>query len=152
MLAHFFWFEVRYWLRSTMLWIFTAIIALMVFGAVSTDQITIGNALENTYRNAPFVIENYYSFMCLLTLLMITAFVNSAAARDFSSNTHQLVFSTPLRKFDYLAGRFLGSALIAVIPLFGVSLGILLAKPMPWVDPDRWGPIYWGAHLKGILV
>ena len=152
MLAHFFWFEVRYWLRSAMLWIFTAIIALMVFGAVSTDQITIGGALENTYRNAPFVIENYYAFMCLLTLLMITAFVNSSAARDFSSNTHQLVFSTPLRKFDYLAGHYLGATLISVIPMLGVSIGILVAKYMPWVDAERWGPIRWDAHGWGILV
>src|SRR5579872_6632357 len=152
MLAHFFWFEVRYWLRSTMLWIFTAIIALMVFGAVSTDQITIGNALENTYRNAPFVIENYYSLMCLLTLLMITAFVNSAASRDFASNTHQLIFSTPLRKFDYLAGHYLGATAIAVIPMLGVSLGILAAKYMPWVEPERWGPVRWDAHWYGLLV
>lgn len=152
MLAHFFWFEVRYWTRSTMLWIFTAIIALMVFGAASTDQITIGAALENTYHNAPFVIENYYSFMCLLTLLMITAFVNSSAARDFSSNTHQLVFSTPLRKFDYLAGHYLGATTVSVIPMLGVSIGILVAKYMPWVDAERWGPVRWDAHWNGILV
>ncbi|MGB6511232.1 MAG: hypothetical protein WBF07_24245, partial [Xanthobacteraceae bacterium] len=83
MLRTFLWFEVRYWLRSWMLWIFFAIIALLIFGAVSTDEVTIGGALENTYHNAPFVIENFYAIICLLTLLMVTAFVNSAASRDF---------------------------------------------------------------------
>jgi ABC-2 type transport system permease protein len=66
MLIHFFGFEVRYWLRSWMLWIFLLIVALMIFGATSTDQIQVGGALENTYRNAPFVIENYYAIMSLL--------------------------------------------------------------------------------------
>ncbi len=152
MLIHFLTFELRYWLRSWMLWIFLLIIALLVFGATATDQVTIGQALENTYRNAPFVIENYYSILGLLTLLMTVAFVNSAASREFAYNTHQMLFTTPLKKFDYLAGRFLGSALIAVIPMLGVSIGILAGKWMPWVDPERWGPVHWMAHLDGILV
>jgi ABC-2 type transport system permease protein len=152
MLIHFLTFEVRYWLRSWMLWIFLLIIALMIFGATSTDQIQVGGALENTYRNAPFVIESYYAIMSLLGLLMTVAFVNSAASRDFAFNTHQLLFATPLKKFDYLTGRFLGSALIAVIPSLGVSIGVLVGKWMPWVDPERWGPVNWTAHLFGILV
>jgi ABC-2 type transport system permease protein len=152
MLTHFISFEIRYWLRSWMLWIFLLIVALLIFGATSTDQITVGGALENTYRNAPFVIENYYSILSLLTLLMTVAFVNSAASRDFAFNTHQLLFATPLKKFDYLTGRYLGSALIAVIPMLGVSIGVLVGKWMPWVDPERWGPVNWTAHLYGILV
>ena len=65
MFIHFLSFEIRYWLRSWMLWIFFLIVALMIFGATSTDQIQVGGALENTYRNAPFVIENYYAIMSL---------------------------------------------------------------------------------------
>ena len=60
MLWQIFFFEVRYWLRSWMLWIFFLIIAAMVFFATATDYVTLGDALTNTYRNAPFVIQNYY--------------------------------------------------------------------------------------------
>ena len=146
------WFEIRYWLRSWMLWIFFLLIALAVFLAVSTDQLQLGFALTNTYHNAPFVIANYYAVMGLLTLLMATAFVNSAAIRDFHYNTSQIIFSTRLKKLDFLIGRFAGATLVSVIPMLGVSLGILLAKYMPWVDPDRWGPVIWQAHLKAIYV
>ena len=152
MFKQFFTFEVRFWLRSWMLWVFFLIVALMFFGAASSDQITVGSSLKNTYRNAPWVVENFYAVCSLLTLLMTTAFVNSAASRDFAHNTHQILFSTPIRKIDYLAGRFLGSALMAVIPLLGVSAGILAAKYMPWVDAERWGPVVWAAHWKAILV
>jgi ABC-2 type transport system permease protein len=152
MLRHIIGFEIRYWLRSWMLWIFLLIVAAMIFGAASTDQITVGNSLSNTYRNAPYVIENFYAMIGLLTLLMATAFVNSAAARDFSLNTYQMIFSTPLRRRDFLVGRFLGATIVSIIPMLGVSVGILLAKYMPWVEPERWGRVYWGAHLKGIFV
>jgi ABC-2 type transport system permease protein len=152
MLRHIVAFEIRYWLRSWMLWIFFLVIGVLLFAACSSDSVTVGGALSNTYRNAPFVVENYYSFIGLLTILMATAFVNSAAARDFSLNTYQMIFSTPISRFDFLMGRFLGATLVSVIPMLGVSAGILLAKYMPWVDPDRMGPVVWRAHLDGILL
>jgi ABC-type transport system involved in multi-copper enzyme maturation permease subunit len=152
MFLHIAWFEIRYWLRSWMLWIFTLIVAALIFGATSTDHVTIGEGLSNTYRNAPFVIENYYAMIGVLALLMVAAFVNSAAARDFSYNTYQIIFTTPLRRRDFLLGRFFGATLVSVIPVLGVSIGILLAKYMPWVEPERWESVIWSAHLKGILV
>ena len=113
MFKQFFNFEVRFWLRS---WYAPAFFdrCIDVFRAASSDQITVGSSLKNTFRNAPWVVENFYAVCSLLTLLMTTAFVNSAASRDFAHNTHQILFSTPIRKIDYLAGRFLGSALVAV--------------------------------------
>ena len=152
MLLQIAWFEIRYWLRSWMLWIFTLIIALLIFGAASSDQVQVGSALSNTFRNAPYVVQNFYAGIGILTLLMVTAFVNSAATRDFSHNTYQIVFSTPLRRRDFLLGRFFGATVIAVIPMLGVSLGVLLAKYMPWVDPERWEHVVWSAHLNSVLV
>ena len=152
MIFNLFKFEAGYWLRGMMVWIFMVILGAMIFGAVSSDKITVGRSLENTFRNAPFVIQNFYSIMGLITLLMTTAFVNSAAARDFQYGTDQIVFSTPLKKIDFILGRYFGSAFIAVIPMLGISLGILLAAYMPWVDAERFGPIVWSAHLKSVLV
>jgi len=151
MIWNLFAFEVRYWLRGMMVWIFLGIIGAMIFGAASSDKITVGSSLENTFRNAPFVIQNFYAIMSLLTLLMTTAFVNSAAARDFQYGTSQLIFTTPLKKLDFLLGRFLGAAFVSVIPMLGVTVGIILAAYMPWVDAERWGPIAWHAHGKSIL-
>src|SRR5215472_10873829 len=152
MLKHILAFEVRYWLKSWMLWIFLLIIGALVFGAASTDNITLGDALSNTFRNSPYNVQTYYSFIGLITMIMAAAFINSAAARDFSFNTYQIIFSTPLKRSDFLLGRFLGAAFVSMIPMLGVSIGFLLAKYMPWVDPERWGPVVWKAHLNGILV
>ncbi len=139
MLRQILWFEIRYWLRSAMLWVFFFVIAALVFLAESTDHLTLGSSLTNTFRNAPFVVENFYSFIGLITILMATAFVNSAAARDFSFNTYQIIYSTPLSRFDFLMGRFLGATVVSVIPMLGVSVGVLLAKHMPWIDPGTLG-------------
>jgi ABC-2 type transport system permease protein len=146
------WFEIRFWLRSWMLWIFLFIIGLLICGAIGSDDLMADFNLSNTYRNAPFAIAFHYSGMGVFTLLMTTVFVNFAALRDFSYNTNQIVFSTPVRRRDLLLGRFFGATLISVIPMLGVSLGILLAKYMPWVDREQWEAVSWTAHLKGILL
>ena len=146
------WFEIRFWLRSWMLWIFFVSIALLTLFASSADQVSLGFNISNTFRNAPFVIENRYAFLCLFGLLMSTAFVNFAALRDFQHHTYPIIFSTPMHRRDFLLGRFFGTTLVAVIPMLGVSVGILAAKYMPWTDPTRWEAIHWAAHANGILV
>ena len=151
-MLHFFWFEIRYWLRSIMLWVFTAIVALLVLVAISSDQVQVGGSIGNTFRNAPFIVEQFYSIFWFITLLMVTAFANSAAAREFAYNMNQIVFTKPIRKMDFLLGRFLGAVVISTIPMLGISLGALGAKFMPWADADRFGPVVWSAHGLGIVV
>jgi ABC-2 type transport system permease protein len=152
MFWHIAWFEIRYWLRSWMLWIFLAIIGALIFGAISTDEILSDFNLSNIYRNAPFAIANYYAAIGVFALLMTAIFVNSAALRDFNYNTHQMMFSTPVRRRDLLLGRFVGATGISLIPMLGVSLAILLAEYMPGADPKRWEAVSWSAHAKSILL
>jgi ABC-2 type transport system permease protein len=146
------WFEIRFWLRSWMLWIFLFVVGLLIFAAIGSDEVMAELNLSNIYRNAPFTIASFYAAMGVFALLMTAVFVNFAALRDFSYNTDQMMFSTPVRRRDFLLGRFLGATLVSAIPLLGVSVGILLAKYMPWVDRDRWEAVIWTAHLKGILL
>ncbi len=152
MFLHIVKFELRYWFRQPMLYVFFFINALLVFGATSSENITIGERVGNVYKNAPYVVENFYALMSLICLLMITAFHNSAAARDFAQKTSQIFFSTPVKKRDFLWGRFTGAFIISIIPFLGISFGNLLGAEMPWLDPERTGPTVWSGHFHGIMV
>lgn len=145
-------FEIRYWLKQPMVYIFLFINALLIYGATASDSVQVGGAIGNVHKNAPFVVENFYAVMSIISLLMVTAFVNVAAARDFNYNTHQIIFSTPLRKFDFLMGRFCGAIVISIIPFLGVSIGNIVGALMPWIDGSRIGPTMLSAHLNGLLV
>jgi len=143
--------EWKYWLSSPMVWIFLVINTLMVFGAVSSDNVNIGGSVGSVHKNAPYVIQTYYGVMSLVSLLMTTAFMNASANRDFHFGMYQFVFSSPIRKRDYYFGKFIGAATISVIPLLGVSLGSLIGPFMPWVQPERYGQIIWSGHILGLL-
>src|ERR1700683_1923538 len=53
-------FEIRFWLRSWMLWIFLFVVGVLIFGAIGSDEVMAGLNLSNTYRNAPFTIASFY--------------------------------------------------------------------------------------------
>ncbi len=152
MIFRFFLFEVRYWLRQPMVYIFLLINALLVFGAVTSDNVQLGAAVGNTLKNAPYLVYLWYNVMSFIGLLMVTAFVNATAIRDFTSNTAQIVFSTPVSKASYLIGKFLGSTFVAMLPLLGVSLGFIIGSWMPWIDEVRIGPNEAVHHLQAFLL
>ena len=156
MFGHIFTFEIRYWLRQPMVYIFLLVNVLMFAWAGASDDLTIGGTFGNIYKNAPYVIQNQFGIWCAFALLMTTAFVQSAAIRDFTYKTNQIVFASPIRKFDYLAGRFFGSFLVALIPFLGISIGIILGTWIGQVtgatDPERYGPVVWSAHVNSFLV
>ena len=152
MFWEFFRFELRYWFRGWMVYIFLAIMTLLFFAAGSSDQIVVGQAMGNTNRNAPYVIQMYYAMSGILCGLMVTAFVDSAASRDFTSKSSDLVFSKPISKGAYVFGKFLAASIAALVPTLGASFGILLAKYGPWIEANRWGAVDWSAHLNSILV
>ena len=148
-------YELRYWFRTPMLWIFLLINTLLVFFAMASDNVQIGGSIGNIHKNSPFVIENFYSNMSMICLLMTTAFMNATAIRDFECRMEQFVFSSPIKKRDYFFGKFIGAALISVIPMLGVSLGALLApilSPLFGMAPaERFGDVNWMAHVNGIV-
>jgi hypothetical protein len=82
---------------------------------------------------------------------MTTAFMNATANRDFHFEMYQLIFSSPIKKRDYYFGKFIGAAIISLIPILGVSLGSLIGPLMPWVEPQRYGHVIWSGHLMGLV-
>ena len=145
-------YEVRYWLSQPMVYIFLLINALMVFGAVTTENIQIGGSIGSVYRNAPEVVYNFYGVMSFIGILMVTAFVNGSAIRDFQYNMAGIIFSTPITRAQYLLGKFFGATFVALLPMLGISLGIVVGSWMPWLDAERIGPNMLGPHLQGFFL
>ncbi len=152
MILRFFLFEVRYWLRQPMAYIFMFINALLVFGATSSDTVQIGGGVGSVWKNAPYVVYIFYGIMSFLAMLMVTAFVNGTAIRDHVNNTAQIIFSTPISKSGYLIGSFLGSTFVATLPLVGVTIGMVVGSWMPWVDELRTGPNQLLPHVQAFLI
>lgn len=139
MWKEFFKFDLAYQLKQPLLWIFAVILALMAFGATSSDSIQIGGAIGNINRNAPTVVAQLLAIFSLLAMLLVTVFIAGAVLRDSEFGMADMLFATPMRKWDYLFGRF-GAGFVACLAIFAcIAFGTVLGPLMPWVDPQRVG-------------
>lgn len=156
MFKTFFNFEIKHSLRTPMMYIFILVFALLTAAATCIEEVTIGGAIGNVYRNAPFVVQQFYAVMSIFGLFLATAFINAAALRDFENHTQQIVFSSPISKASYYFGHFLGSLSAAVVPLLGCSLGIVAGTFIndltQNIDPAQFTTHHWWSHINSILV
>ena len=156
MFKHFFFSELRYSFKQPMVYIFFFIVTLLVFGATASDNVQIGGAVGNVYRNSPNVITTYTLVISIFGLLFAAAFFNNAALRDYKNNFQEILFTTPISRFSYFFGRFLGALFLSTIPLLGVFVGIFygaqIAPAAGWVDADRFGPFFLETFIKNYFI
>ena len=147
-------FEVRYHLRSATFWLAGAAFFLLSFGAVTTDAIVIGGAVGNVNRNSPYVIQQFMLIMSFIGTFVAAVFMANAVLRDYDHGTDGLFFTTPLRKRDYLAGRFAGALTVSMIIFLWVAVAVALGGVMPWIEAERVGPFQLAPYLYslGMLV
>jgi len=140
-------FELKYHLRQPLFYILFVIFFFLTFGAVTSDAVTIGGALGNVNRNAPFVIMQLLLVMSVFGVLTTTAYVASAVNRDFEYNTDSLFFSSPIRKSQYLLGRFSAAFIVSGLVYLGVVTAIMIGSKMPWLDKERLGAFVFKPYL-----
>ena len=152
MLKAIFEFELRQQFGNPVFWIVVAVFALLGFGASSSDAVQIGGGVGNTLRNAPMVIVALLNSFAAFSMLLVTIFVAGGALRDFDNRSAELFFATPMKKRDYLLGRFGGGFVACVVVVFGAALGMLAGYFMPWVDAARIGPHSPAPYLWSLVV
>ncbi len=145
-------FEIRYQLRQPLFYVCLAIFSLMTFGAVTSEQITLGEAIGNVNRNAPYVIMQILLVMSILGFFPAAAFLAGAIHRDIEHGSEALFFSAPISKGQYLGGRFLGAFLVSLGVFVGVVLAIIIGSWMPWIEPERIGPFRVVPYLFSFFV
>lgn len=152
MFKHIFSFELRQQFSNPVFWVVAIIFALLAFGAASSDAVQVGGAIGNVYRNAPYVIVQLLGSFVLLSMLLVVIFIGGSALRDFDNRTAELFFATPVKKRDYLFGRFAGGLVASGAIMLAVAIGILVGTFMPWIDPERIGPTSAMPYLWSLVV
>ena len=156
MFKTFFLSEIKYTLKQPMVYIFIFILALMEFFATVSDNVQVGGAFGNIYRNSPYTITIHVTVFCIFSLLMAVAFFNNAALRDHNNEFNEILFTTPLSKPGYFFGRFFGALFVSTLPLLGVFIGVLVGTYMNdvfgWMDSERFGPFYLETFVNNYLL
>ena len=123
-------FEFLYQARRVRTWLYFAVLFIIEY----LLNRTAGGGEVHIHSQYDIAQETILS--SLLWIVMAPAVAGSAAARDVHTRMHPLVFTTPIRKAEYLGGRFLAAFLLNALILLAVPLGILAALLLP--GKDHW--------------
>ncbi|MCU0327959.1 MAG: hypothetical protein MUE53_03110 [Chitinophagales bacterium] len=149
MLHKIFLFELNYWKKRPITFIFPLILFALSLIIFTAENISIGG--EAVYRNSPFALTNLYWILFMLSPLLMNAIVCSGITRDYEYDMHQILYSMPISKFSLLMGRFLGGVFLILIMFFVVIIADLISPFMPWIVEDYLGPFHLGAHIRILL-
>ncbi len=130
-------FELQYRKERPVTYIYFGILFLVGFFTMSSDVVSIGGGTGLVKENAPTTIATMMVILSGFMMMITSAIMGVAVLRDFEHNTHSMIFTSPITKFDYLIGRFLGSFVITVFVFSGMLFGFMLGEFMPWRDPSR---------------
>ncbi|MEX2572634.1 MAG: M1 family aminopeptidase [Gemmatimonadota bacterium] len=155
-------FELRYYLTRISSWVYFALFFAVAFlimcaigGAFPSVNMAVGGSGGNVYVNSPRSLLAQVMTVSVFGFIVTAALLGNSVFRDFEHRMHPLFFTTPISRFDYLGGRFLGALAANAVVFLGIPLGMLVASIMPFLDAERLGPIrlaaYFHPYAIGVL-
>jgi len=152
MLSTIFKYELKYYLKSPATWFYILFffgIAFMTMAGMSgeTSDRWSGKILNSTSR-----IVGLTKVMTMVFYFVLPAVMGLSLFRDYSSRVHEVMYSFPVKKKDYLLGKFLSSFAIILIILIALYLGLFIGTLGSWANPDLIGPFKLTAYLQPFLL
>ncbi|HEX8254361.1 MAG TPA: aminopeptidase, partial [Thermoanaerobaculia bacterium] len=132
-------FEFRYLLRNPLLWLTAALSFAMIFFSMNLEDWEMGSE-GGLVRNAAYATLRNSVMMSLVFMFVTTSFVANAVIRDDETGYGPIIRSTPITKFEYILGRFLGAFAVAAFCMLTLPLASILGAMMPWANPANLGP------------
>ena len=143
-------FEIKYRLKRSDTYIF--FVFLFLFSVVGVDFVFQGIDLGTIKKNSPLVIAKTMGAITGIFMILASMIMGVSVLRDFEYNIESLMFANPIKKRDYLLGRFLGSFIVLLFVFSGVFFGMIIGEYMPWHQPDDFLPFSLLAYLKPFTI
>ncbi len=151
MFAEVFRFECRYQLRHALFWTVGGTFFLLAFMAMASENLSIGGVGNNLDLNASYAILLSHYVFSILIMFAGVAFVAAPITRDYETRTMEMFVSTGVPRLSHLFGRFAGGFLFAFLVGCVCIFGTFVATFMPWLDPERVGPVNWAPYGYSII-
>ncbi|MCP4215759.1 MAG: ABC transporter permease, partial [bacterium] len=151
-------FQLKYRITKVSTYILFSVFFLLGFFSIVSGSLGRGPLVKflgaegSVNVNAPFVLYWLYTGMTLFCILVTSTYFGNAAYRDFKENVYKVLFSYPVKKYQYLAGRFTAAFLVTVFVFSGLAFGAFFGSMSPHADATRIGVLNVGVYLQPFLI
>lgn len=144
--------ELRYRFRQWTTWLLFGAIAAATWLLLIDLMIGDAQGTANGLANAPATIAMVTSIATMLMLVAAAWLFGDAGARDAEARTESLIWSAPVSKHGYLAGRFAGALTITALLLAVAALGIIAVELQRGARPELFGAFRLAAYVQPYFV
>lgn len=131
-------FEIRLWLKSLSFYFYSFVFFMAAFLSLSGSAGIFGEGSGGTgIANSPVDILSTAIFFNKLFLLLIPVIIGTVISRDYTSKTNRFLYSYPIKKSDYLAGKFSGGFITVIFISLLVMSGMALGLFLPGINSDQ---------------
>ncbi|MGK0365801.1 MAG: ABC-2 type transport system permease protein [Saprospiraceae bacterium] len=142
-------FELKYRARRPDTYVFFAV--LFLFSLIAFDFIYQGENIGQLKENSPYIIARIMSIVSGVFMVITSMIMGVPILRDFEHNMESIMFVNPIKKRDYLLGRFLGSFVVLILIFSALIWGTMLGELMPWRDVENLQSSTFWHYLKPFL-
>ncbi len=137
-------FELRYWFRKPLFYIYCGIMfflstLIMATAAGIFEGIT-ASINSVTIVNSAIAINGLLNEMTVIMFFLLPSIIGGTIFKDFDNEMHSVTFSYPFKKWEYLGAKFLSGLTITIIVLSFAAIGIMLGSVLPGTNPELLGP------------
>lgn len=149
-------FEFKRWIKNWQFYLYAGIfffLGLLLMGSSLGyfDNFTV-TSTSLTKMNSPLMISMLIEGANRLLYFLFPTIIGAAIYRDYKYNMHQIFYSYPFTKTNYLLGKFLSAFLITLIIALFIGLGVFVATLLPWANPDLLGPNTFWNYAQAFLI
>lgn len=137
-------FEARQRLKLLSTWVYFAMFLALAMlwmaaggGVFKEASISFGGKF---LINAPRSLAFTCSLLGCFGAVVVAAMMGRSVQQDFEYGMQHFFFSAPIKKYQYVFGRFLGAYLVLAVVFSSIVLGAWLGTWLPGIDPERLGP------------
>ncbi|MET2984552.1 ABC transporter permease/M1 family aminopeptidase [Aureibaculum conchae] len=149
-------YELKYWLKkpTTYIYIFVffafALVTMLGTGGFFDGPSTSTKQLK--HLNSPLEINSLLQFFNKFFMFLLPAIIGTTIYRDYKSRIHNILYSFPIRKRNYLFGKFLsGFSIVALISLF-VIIALFIGEQMLGVNNPKIGEFNMLGYLSAYFI
>ena len=103
---------------------------------------------QEAFLNSPYAIYFIFQYFNKFFLFLLPALIGQTIYRDFTSRVYPILYTFPIRKRDYLAGKFLSGFTYVLLITSLVGLALISGEWMLGLENPKIGPFRPGAYLS----
>ncbi|AGC75627.1 ABC-2 type transport system permease protein [Nonlabens dokdonensis] len=148
--------EVKTWFKKPLFYIYAGVLFALslllsatAVGVFDSDNVTVTSAIK---LNGAVGIYGLLGLFAVLTYLLIPSIIGGTIQRDFKNNMHNVLYSYPLTKWNYLLAKFSAGFTMTLLVIIASLLGLTLGFYLPGANEELVGPFKIMNYLQPFLL